>query len=393
MTKKCCLVLVVMLFFIQGAVLNAAPQDIPKKAVKYVTKGDKALGKQKFEDALEYYEKAIKVAPTYALAYIGKFKVYMQQNKKADAEKVLVDASAKDPQAMELKKALLGFYFDEGKAAYKAQQFSKSNGYFEKILAIPGIKDMQPNHLTNVYFNCGMNYMRMKNLKKSNNFFEKFLAQPDINIFDKKIQIQITYQVGINYYGMKNSKKSVEYFLKLLEFTDLETQFPQYYTTAYYMVGLNSHLGKDHAKADEYLKKFLEIAAAATDPQIQNQVQQLLPLANFFLGTSKMEILQKEVAKVTGDKEVKDPVKATAELANKVPEIETYLKKAIELHPKLEPAYMHLGNYYYYANKVKESVATYNQLISLFPNSPDLPKYKEFMKSIQNPKDKKGKKK
>lgn len=381
MTKKSCLILVVMLFFFQAVVMNVQAQEVSKKAMKFVEKGDKALAKQKLDDALENYDKALAEDANCALAIVGKAKVLVAQQKAAEAEAILAKALESNPENVDIRKFIADYYFNTAREAIQTNQFEAANNALEKWLAIPGIKEIvEQSKLTNVYFNVGMNYLKLKDLQKSTNFLEKFLEQPDSNLFDKKALMQITYQLGINFYQLKQVDKSQEFFIKLLAFPELQTEFPQFYTTAHYMLGLNYHLAKEHEKGIEYLKKFLEIAATDANSA------QLLPLANMFIGISKMELLQAEVGKITGDKNEKEPIKKISELAKSQPDIETYLKKAIELKSDLEPAYMHLGNYYYYCNEIPKTIETYNTLVQTFPSSPDIEGYKKFLENIQKKK-------
>jgi tetratricopeptide (TPR) repeat protein len=139
------------------------------------------------------------------------------------------------------------------------------------------------------------------------------------------------------------------------------------------MLGLNSSFTSDFQTTTESLTKFLELAKDSSEHA------QFLPLGNLLLGSNQMTQLQKEVEKI---EKGKDKLKKITALAKSKPEIETYLTKAIELQPNLEPAYMHLGNYYYYCSELEKSIETYNKLIEKFPNSPDLNQYKRFLNDI-----------
>jgi tetratricopeptide (TPR) repeat protein len=139
------------------------------------------------------------------------------------------------------------------------------------------------------------------------------------------------------------------------------------------MVGLNAEFANEIQTSTQYLTRFLEEAKDSSEHA------QFMPLANFLLGSGHMTLLKEEVKKMADSK---DKIKKIAELAKSQSQIETYLTRAIELKPDLEPAYMNLGNYYYYCNDLEKTITTYKTLIEKFPNSPDIDQYNNFLKEI-----------
>ena len=107
--------------------------------------------------------------------------------------------------------------------------------------------------------------------------------------------------------------------------------------------------------------------------------------------TSKLSnILQKEAEEIKNDKK-KDKKQRISALAQGKKEIAGYLSRAIQLQSDLELAYMHLGNYYYYADDLDNAIVTYQKLVDKFPASQDIATYKQFVEDIK--KEKKAQKK
>lgn len=371
MKKKCCLALVLILLVSIGVTISA--QEVSKKAVKLVNKGDEALLKKDFGKALEAYDKAIEEAPNYALAYFGKGRAYQAQNNLEEAVKNLEKAVELDGEAPQPKNFLAQTLFQMGGEAFKQRQLELASGYYLKMLEIPGVSTAQPELTPKALYQVATIYFMMRKVEEANQYYQKVLNLPGIDTADKLMQIQATYQVGTTFSAMKQHDKAMEYFLKLLDFPELQAEYNTLYLSTLYMVGLNANFANNMEKSAEYLAKFIEEAKDSADHA------QFMPLANLLLGSGKMTQLQEEAAKIKD----KDKVDKVAELAKAKPEIETYLNKAIELKPELEPAYMHLGNYYYYCNDLEKAIATYKTLIEKFPTSPDMEQYKKFLADIE----------
>ena len=371
MKKKCWVVVIVILLVSQFAISSAA--EVPKKAVKLVKKADEAFQKQKYDKALEAYNNAVQLAPEYAAAYFGLGRLQLTQKNLPEAVKNLEKAVELDPENAEAKKLYADVLSQLGSQAFSQRQVNQSNSYFSKLTAIPGIDQLTPDIYQQSLFQLGTNYYLMRQNEESNKYYMKLSNLPGFESGDKKLMIQTKYQVGVNYAALRKYKEAADSFSNLLKRPEMQTDFNTLYLSALYMLGLNSNFTGDLQTTTESLTKFLELAKDSSEHA------QFLPLANLLLGTSQMTQLQDEVKKI---EKGKDKLKKIAELAKSKPEIETYLTKAIELKPSLEPAYMHLGNYYYYCNDLEKSIETYNQLIEKFPNSPDLNQYKRFLDDI-----------
>lgn len=364
--------IVLVIFLVSQFAIGAT--EVPKKAQKLVKKADEAFQKQKYDKALEAYNNAIQLAPEYADAYIGLGRLQLTQKNLPEAVKNLEKGVELDSENSEAKKLYADVLSQLGSQAFSQRQVNQSNSYFSKLIAIPGIDQLTPDIYQQSLFQLGTNYYMMRKNEESNKYYMKLLnVSGGVERGDKKLLIQTKYQIGANYAALRKYKEAVESFTKLLEYPELQTDFYTLYLSALYMLGLNSNFTGDFQTTSQSLTKFLELAKDSSEHA------QFLPLANLLLGSNQMTQLQKATEKI---EKGKDKIKEIAELAKSKPEIETYLTKAIELNPGLEPAYMHLGNYYYYCNDLEKSIETYNQLIEKFPNSPDLDQYKRFLNDI-----------
>jgi tetratricopeptide (TPR) repeat protein len=384
------LTLVVMLFVLQGIVVGVpgeTEKEVPKAALKLEGKAEKALKDKKYDKALEYYNEAVKIAPEYARLYYGLARIQVEQKKLTEADANLAKAVELAPGDTEIKQLYARNLFGLGKQEVSQRQYQEANGLFLKILNIPGIETLEKTIYWETLSEVALSYERLKDFSTAIEYFLKLLEQPGIEEADKRMVIQALYQVGINYYNLKKAKESNEYLLKLLQYPELETDYPQLLISIYYLVGLNANLVNDYEKSIEYLVKFLELGETSTAHS------QLLPVAYFLLGASHMALLQKEANEILQDKEVKGKKTKVADLAKTRPNIETYLTKAIQLRGDLEPAYMHLGNYYYYCDDLDKAIETYQTLLEKFPGSPDLKEYRDFLESIKKEKEDSSKEK
>ena len=371
MTKKCWFVAALIIFLAVGFTLNGAA-EVPKKALKLIKQGDEAMKANDYEKAKEAYDKAIELAPDYAPAYSARGRLEVGQKNTAEAVKDFEKALELNPTDLQVIQFYAHFLFQSGGDAIRNRDLDQSNTYFLKLLAIPNIENLIPEVVHKALFQLGTNYFVQRKSAESNKYYLKLLEVPNLETLDKKLLVQGTYQVGANYSGLKEFKKAVEYFLKLVDIPGLQTEYHSLYLSTLYMIGLNSEFANDMQTSTQYLTRFLEEAKDSSEHA------QFMPLANLLLGSGYMTMLKAEIKKIDD----KDKVKKIAELAKSKSDIETYLTRAIELNPDLEPAYMHLGNYYYYCNDLEKTIATYKTLIEKFPNSPDLDQYKKFLQDV-----------
>lgn len=380
MRKIWYVLLVLTLFVLQGTFLSAVDNP-PKPAAKLLEKAEKALKDNELDKALENYNKALELAPEYGPIYYGIARVQMAQKKTDDAIASLEKALQYAPDSTDIKQFYAKCLFNGGREAFAQQVASKAKDLFAKISTIAGIAELEPKIYVESLYQAGSLCSGQQEFDKSNGFLIKLLETPNIATTDAKLVFFVNYQVGINYYSMQKNAESITYMEKALAIPGADTFNNKAFATAHYIIGLNASQLKDYAKSNEYLTKFTELnkIEANANPQLE-------PLAQYILGSNLMASLDEEVQKIRDDaNEKRDKKKDIEALAVKSPAIETYLAKAIELKPDLEPAYMSLGNYYYYLGKMDKAITTYKTLIEKFPNSPDIDAYKKFLTSMEKP--------
>lgn len=338
MTKKLIVTLLtLMLFTLMVTTLDAASsadEKTRKKAVKLVSKGDKAKASQKMDKALEYYQKALAMEPNFAMAHLGIASLYMMQKKANEAFTHLFKAYANqgnDPQV--------------GK------------------------------ELADILFRVGSSFVQQRKIKEANSFFEKLVAIPNIEALNKTNLAKTRYQLGTNYTFLKDYKKSNEQFLKFLSIPDLGLQFNQYVNFAHYMIGINYSSAREYVKSNEYLNKFLELIK-----EVPNDPRQ--PDATFIIGSNNYDLLEKNTAKIG-----KDKLDEIAKRAKANTNILPYFQKVVSGNARdviKEQAYMKIGNYQYMCRELDQAITTYETLIQKFPNSADINSFKEFLKKLKD---------
>lgn len=380
MRKKWYVLLVLTLFVVQGALLTAVDNP-PKSVVKLIEKAEKSLKSNEFEKALESYNKALELAPEYGPVYLGIAHVQVAQKKMDEAIVNLEKALQFDPESAYVKQYYAKILFNAAREALGQQVVNKANDCFIKLVAIPGIAALEPKLTVESLYQIGNIFASKQVFDKSNEYFQKVLDTPDMATTDPGLVFHVAYKIGINYYSLQKFAESNTFLEKVITTAGAETINPKAYATAHYLVGLNASQLKEYVKSSEFLTKFVALNSVPA-----NANPQLEPLAQFILGSNAMSILDGEVQKIRDDaNEKRDKKKDIEELAAKSPQIETHLAKAIELKPDLEPAYMQLGNFYYYLGALPKAISTYKLMIEKFPTSQDLDVYKKFLENMEKP--------
>lgn len=377
MKKKWYVVLMIALFIFQGIALSAADQP-PKKVVKLMQKAEKAMKKQDFEKAMENYNKALELAPEYGPIHFGIARIQINQKKMAEGIASLEKALKLDPANTQTKQTLTKVLYQSARQAWQQRKAKEAGDFYGKIVAIEGIDALEQKIYIDSLTQLGNIKGMEKKFKESNDFYKKVLAIPGVDTTEKKLALQLLYRVGLNFYNMQKFKEATAQFEKVIAFPDAQTEDVNVFTISHYLVGLNAAQVKDYAKSNDMMTKFLAM---------EGKSEQLTPLANFIMGTNHMEMLEAKVQKVREDKKVKDKdkKKAIENLAKKHPQVAEYLNKALQLNP-MEPAYMHLGNYYYYTGDSAKAVQSYEALVSKYPTSPDIASYQKFLEQIKKKK-------
>ena len=337
MTKKIIILLVLTLFLAQGIAFSAG-DEIPKKVLKLEKKGDKALKKNELDKALEYYNEALKLYSEYDQIHCKIASVFTAQKNDIKAFKHLEKALEINPENSMAAKTLIQKCFILANEHLRQKKIDKANDYYLKLIGVAGAE----------------------NLEKE--FYSKTL-----------------YQLGVNYYIIKKYEKSNEHLLKLVKMPGIETDFAKFFSIAHYLIGMNFVQMQNLEKSDEYLFKFLEMSK-------EDSSSQFVAIANFIIGSNNYELLEKEAKKIEEDtsiKKVRDKKLKIAELAKEKKNIDTYLKKAIEMKPDIEDAYKYLGNYYMRCQMKEEALKAYKLLVEKFPNSSQIVVYKKIVEDIE----------
>ena len=337
MIKKWIVAMIVLVFAFQG-VVAAADMTIAspsKKALKLIKKAEKAIKAKDFPKAAEEYNKVIEMEPACAEGYFGLGRLHLVQNQLEEGEKNLVKTLELNPGHTEAAKLLSRLYFSQAQQLQQQRKTAEANLLFVKLTEIPGIETA-----------------------------------------DRVSLGQSLYQLGVNYYTQKKFTESTAFLTRFQKLPMAQTEFAPMFPAANYIIGLNCSQMKDYKASEEYLKKYIDARQDVPNDQ-------LLPLAHFIIGSNHFQIMETLAKEIKKDKESKDRRKKLADLAAKYADkIVPQLEKAIELKSDLEPAYMTLGNFFYYANEMDKTVATYEKMVSLFPSSPDLGQYKKFLEDL-----------
>lgn len=380
MFKKTSLILMVTLvFFLFQAVMPTAADQPDKKTVKklekLMKKGDKAANKGDFPKAFEHYNKAVELNADYAPLHFGMGRVYNMQKKFDDSIVSLQKALEIQPEYPEAKELLTKTLMGIGSEMARQRQPEKSNSYFLKVLDIPNIT---PQQKLTALFQIGNNYAALQNQVKSNEYFVKVLETPDLLTVDKAKFVGASYRLGINYYQLQKFKEVDKYFSKLIQVEGLKTEYLKVYTFGLYLLGVSNSQLMNAEKSTKYLMEYLELT-------VNNPSDPYAPLANFLVGSNKYNSLQKEIEPIKDSKD-KNAVEKVAELAKSKKDVLTYLTKAVELNPKLEPAYTLIGNYHFLCLDYEKALQVYSSLVEKFPGSSDVGVYKGFIEKIKKAK-------
>lgn len=389
MIKKINLVLIVVLFlsFLAMPVSAEQPdQKTVKEIEKLMKKGDEKAQKKEFDKATEFYNQALALSSEYAPLYYGLARVNNLEKKFDDSILNLEKAVKIDPNytsALDLLiKTILGI--GDEKAGQKLLE--ESNKYYLKILDIPGIETSAKDKLNLATFHIGINYSLLNDPAKGNEYLPKVVEFPGLETADRMMYVRALYQMSINYFSMTKYNEANQYFSKLIQVPDLKSQFLKIYSISLYLLGVVNNELQEFKTSNDYLAQYLELTK-------ENPSDPWAPLATFLVGANNFSMLEKEVAPIKSDPNNKEKAAKIAALAKGYTGIQPYLTKAIELKPDLEPAYMQLGNYYYYCQDLDNSIQIYKTLIEKFPGSQDIESYKKFLDGVLKQKEELAKKK
>jgi len=324
MKKRFLSLLTIVLFALTINLPGSAEKKISSKAQKVMKEAFAAIKDRKAEEAVALFQKVIELEPEYAIPYFNIGVIYWQMGKMEEAVGFFENAVKNQPDYDHAVKALHKSLYDLGVKANGAQEYEKSNGYLQRLLARPGIESS-----------------------------------------DKTIAINAAYVCGVNFYYLRKFSEAIDAFNKCLGFGDLEQESFATFSNIIYFQGMNHHQLSRYGESNKYFLRFLDFYKAG------DRTSEFLPQAWFFVGTNLYLELEPKVGAMKED-----------ELAAKAREIEPYFLKAIELKVPIENAHVMLGNLYAYEKNYELAQKTYTELVTFYPQSPDIAKYRVFLEKL-----------
>lgn len=384
MTKKLSLVLVVLaLFFFQLAVPGSAEVDqkSAKKIEKLIKKTNSYLKKKDIPKAEETLAKAMAISPDYANTHFGYGRLHLMQNKPTEAIDSLLKAIELDDSLVPAKDMAIQVIWKHAGSLYRSRKINDSNTYLAKLIEIPGAVEIKKTIVLGALYQLGLNYTNQRNFTKANGYLAKILEIPGVELEAKDKFVNATYQMGVNCHQAKKFEEATKYFDKIRGLEGIQPQYLKIYNLSTYMLGLSYNQMKKADESNRHMKEYLELTK-------ENANDQFAPLANFIVGSNNFDKLEKEISPLKTDPKIKDRKAQIAKIATTKNEIEPYLTKAVTMNPKLEPAYMQLGNFYYYCGNLEKATEMYQKLVAQFPTSQDIGSYKKFLEDLESQKKK-----
>ena len=328
-----------ILFLIQPHSLQAFGQNsgrkpVSKKVLKIMKKADKRLKQNKMEQALVLYQEAIHLEKEYASPYFGIALIYTSQKKLKESLPFLEQAVKYRSNYTEAFTLLAKNLITLAVQHEQAKEREQMNYLYRKILQYPVIKNIEPLTFAKALFQVGVNLSQKKSYAPANSKFKEILTIPEIELKDLKIYAMTHFNLGVNLTQLNELKAAIR-----------------------------------------YLQKYITL-------QTENPSDKLLPIAHYALALNAYQLLEKEVEIIKQDKEG-DKKRRIASLTKTNNALVNHLLKAIEGRPDIEQAYLTLGNFYYLALDLENSLKVYQQLAQKFPQSVDLPAYQNFIKELQ----------
>ncbi|MCX6584328.1 MAG: tetratricopeptide repeat protein [Candidatus Aminicenantes bacterium] len=389
MTKTINPLLIVVLFLsllITPMAAEQPDQKTVKDIEKLMKKGDEKAQKKEFDKAAELYNQALALNAEYAPLYYGLARINNLEKKYDDSILNLEKAVKIDPNYTPALDLLLKTIMGIGKEKADQRLLEASNKYYLKIPAIPGIETSAKDKLNLANFHIGINYSLLNDPAKANEYLPKVVEFPGLDTTDRMVYVRALYQLSINYFGMNKFNEANQYFARLIQVPDIKVQSLKIYSISLYLLGVVNNELQEYKTSNDYLAQYLELTK-------ENPSDPWAPLATFLVGANNFAMLEKEVAPIKNDPKDKDKATKIAALAKGYSGIQPNLSKAIELKPDLEPAYLQLGNYYYYCQDLDNTIQAYKALIEKFPASQDIESYKKFLEDVLKQKEELAKKK
>jgi len=340
MNKKHLILVITILFLFStfSGVLSGKDVKIPRKALKFEKKGDKATKAKDLDKAMELYKQAIEIYPDmdtvhYKIASIHSFK----KNYK-DAYEELNIALKINKNNVPAKKALIDTTLKYGTSLLRTRKVDEANKLFISLSGLEGLAEL-----------------------------------------DAKLPVELDYRIGFNYFQLQKPEKSNEYLLKFINHPTAAELFPNFFPTANYLTGLNFSQAGNTDNSNKYLLAFVELSKTNPDNRYLSFAKYIIGMNNFNTLKDKVD----KIEKAKNRKNMKESDKKVFELAAAEKGVEENLLFSISKNPELENAYVLLGNFYYLKKDNDNAIKYYKLLIEKFPGSADIEVYKVFLKDIE----------
>lgn len=309
-------------------------RPVSKKVQKIMKKADKRLKQNKMDKALALYQEAISLEKEYASPYYGIALIYTSRKKLKESLPFLEQAIKYRPNYAEAYTLLAKNGYTLAQQHEKAGEKEQASYLYRKILEYPVIKNIKPLTYARALFQTGVNLSQNKAYDKANTHFRDILSIPEIELKDLRMYAMTHFNLGVNLTQMNQLKEAIR-----------------------------------------FLQKYITL-------QTENPTDAYLPIAHYALALNAYQLFEKEVEAIKKDKE-KNKKERIAQVAKINRAIANHLLKAIEGRPNIEQAYVTLGNFYYLALDLEDSLKVYQQLVEKFPQSSDRQAYQNFIKELQ----------
>ncbi len=324
-----------------------------------------------YNEAIEYYKKAIEINPKNIEAYKKIGDCYDYNNQEDESIKYYKKAIEIDPNYKDAYNNIGLFYS-------KQKQYDKAMKYYKKAIEI------DPNY-KGAYYNIGLCYSKQKQYDKAVVYYKKVIK---IDSYHKDAYNNI----GNCYYNKSSYNKAIEYYNKVIEIDPNYKNAYNNMTQCYYMQDL-------YDRAIEYYNKLIEIDPNHNNSNTYNclahchrELNNLSEAIKYYLKSIQINSDNEKVFASLGycyklqydyNKAIENYKKCTEispnpfmynEIAgcyknlNKFEEAIKWCKKAIELSPEYVEAYRNIGLCYINQKKYDEAIEWNQKALNINPD-------------------------
>ena len=202
-----------------------------KNAEMHKNRGDTYLEQEKYEQAIQEYDKAIELNPNFAKAYCNRGWSYLSLGEK---ERAIQDYS----KAIALNPNLVNAYNERGIAYYGLGEKEQAINDYDKAI------NLNPND-DSAYFYCGVAYRDLGKYERA------------IQYYDKAIELNPNFAMAYNYRGHAYSKLGQKE--RAIQDFDKAIALNPNYAEAYNNRGVEYYYLKQYQKALRDFNKALEL--------------------------------------------------------------------------------------------------------------------------------------